>query len=73
VTQVADLTEEWFTEGAADGFMLQPQLMPDSPDDFCRLVVPEFQRRGIFRKEYEGTTFRDHLGLQRPCNRHVRG
>ena len=69
--QVADTMEEWFLNGAADGFMITPQLLPDGLDDFNRLVVPELQRRGLFRTEYAGRTFRDHLGLRRPPNRHV--
>lgn len=66
--QVADVMEEWFRAGAADGFMVTPQIVPNSVDDFTRLVVPELQRRGLFRTEYEGTTFRSHLGLARPAN-----
>ena len=43
-----------------------PPMMPDGLVDFVELVVPELQRRGLFRKAYEGATLRDHLGLPRP-------
>ncbi len=69
---VADMMEEWFAQGAADGFMLAPQTVPEGISDFATKVVPELQRRGIFRKEYEGTTLRQHAGLKRPPNRHVK-
>jgi len=69
--QVADVMEEWYAGGAADGFMLVFQTMPRGLEDFVRLVVPELQRRGLFRTEYEGRTLRENLGLARPANRHV--
>jgi hypothetical protein len=58
--------EEWFTTGAADGFNVLPPVLPASLDDFVELVVPELQRRGLFRTEYEGRTLRSHLGLKVP-------
>jgi hypothetical protein len=64
--RIADTLEEWFTAGRADGFMIQPAYFPRAFDDFVGLVVPELQRRGLFRTEYTGTTLRDHLGLPRP-------
>ncbi|GAT02069.1 monooxygenase [Mycolicibacterium fortuitum subsp. acetamidolyticum] len=67
--QVADTIEEWFTTGAADGFNLIPPALPASLADFVDHVVPELQRRKIFREEYTGSTLRDHLGLDRPANR----
>jgi alkanesulfonate monooxygenase SsuD/methylene tetrahydromethanopterin reductase-like flavin-dependent oxidoreductase (luciferase family) len=67
---VADLIEQWFVERGADGFNVVPPYLPTGLADFARLVVPELQRRGIFRKEYEGRTLREHLGLQRPANPH---
>jgi alkanesulfonate monooxygenase SsuD/methylene tetrahydromethanopterin reductase-like flavin-dependent oxidoreductase (luciferase family) len=70
---VADVMEEWFTTGAADGFMMILHLQPRGLEDVVRYVVPELQRRGLFRREYEGTTLREHLGLARPPNRHVAG
>lgn len=63
---VADQMEEWFNGGACDGFVLGATHMPGAYEDFVRLVVPELQRRGIFRKEYPGTTLRDTLGLAKP-------
>ena len=60
---VADEMEQWFKEGGCDGFVLAPTHMPGSYEDFVRLVVPELQRRGLFRKEYEGKTLRENLGL----------
>jgi FMN-dependent oxidoreductase (nitrilotriacetate monooxygenase family) len=68
-TEVADHIEEWFENYAADGFMLMSPTLPASLRDFTTLVVPELQRRGLFRKEYEGTTLRENLGLSRPTNR----
>jgi N-acetyl-S-(2-succino)cysteine monooxygenase len=66
-TTVADLLQEWLEEGAADGFNLMPPTLPGSLQAFADHVVPELQRRGIFRRDYEGTTLRDHLGLPRPA------
>ncbi|GAT16629.1 LLM class flavin-dependent oxidoreductase [Mycolicibacterium thermoresistibile] len=71
--QVADTIEEWFTTGAADGFNLIPPALPSSLTAFVDHVVPELQRRGLFRTEYTGTTLRDHLGLPRPRNRFTTG
>ena len=65
---IADIMEEWFAAGAADGFMMQFSTLPDSLEDFVNHVVPELQRRGLFRTQYEGTTLREHLGLKRPAN-----
>jgi len=65
---IADRMEEWFTEGAVDGFMLQLGYLPDALNDFVDLVVPELQRRGLFRHDYAATTLREHLGLRRPAN-----
>jgi len=69
--EVADFIEAWFVEGAADGFNLFPAYVPGAIESFTRLVVPELQRRGIYRRDYAGTTFRDHLGLARPESRFV--
>jgi FMN-dependent oxidoreductase (nitrilotriacetate monooxygenase family) len=70
-SMIADLMEEWFTTGAADGFNIQPPAIPVSAEDFVELVTPELQRRGLFRTEYETTTLREHLGLKPAVNRHV--
>ncbi|PBB06008.1 MULTISPECIES: LLM class flavin-dependent oxidoreductase [Salimicrobium] len=61
--EIVDRMEAWLEAGVADGFNLMPPVLPDSLEDFVELVVPEMQRRGIFRKSYEGHTFREHLGL----------
>ncbi|HUB96553.1 MAG TPA: LLM class flavin-dependent oxidoreductase [Stellaceae bacterium] len=70
-SEVADRLEEWFVTKAADGFNLLPTTLPGALDDFVDLVVPELQRRGLFRTEYEGRTLRENLGLPRPANRFV--
>ncbi|MBB3222889.1 LLM class flavin-dependent oxidoreductase [Pseudoduganella umbonata] len=67
--QVADQMQAWFEGGAADGFNLMPPTLPGGLDDVLRLVVPELQRRGLFRTRYEGTTLRSHLGLQEAGHR----
>ncbi|RWC62865.1 LLM class flavin-dependent oxidoreductase [Mesorhizobium sp.] len=64
--QVADELQARFEGGAADGFNVMPSYFPGELDAFATLVVPELQRRGLFRTEYEGRTLRDHLGLKRP-------
>jgi len=64
---VADTFEKWFLEGAADGFCVMPAWFPGQFDEFVDQVVPELQRRGLYRKAYTGTTLRDHLGLRRPA------
>jgi FMN-dependent oxidoreductase (nitrilotriacetate monooxygenase family) len=63
---VADQMQEWQDAGACDGFMLQIPYFPGGLESVVRLLVPELQRRGLFRTEYTGTTLRDHLGLVRP-------
>ena len=65
----ADKLEQWFTEGACDGFVISATHVPGSYAEFVQHVVPELQRRGLFRTEYEGATLRENLGLQRPSNR----
>lgn len=62
---IADQMEQWFIEEACDGFVVAAPELPGNYEDVARLVVPELQRRGIFRKEYEGTTLRENLGLPR--------
>jgi alkanesulfonate monooxygenase SsuD/methylene tetrahydromethanopterin reductase-like flavin-dependent oxidoreductase (luciferase family) len=61
-TQVADKLQEWFEAGGADGFNVMPPYLPGALDDFVEHVVPELQRRGVFRTEYEGSTLRENLG-----------
>jgi alkanesulfonate monooxygenase len=67
--EIADTMQSWLETGAADGFNVMFPTVPDGLDDFVQLVVPELQRRGIFREEYEGMTLREHLGLPRPESR----
>ena len=64
---VADHLEEWFSGLACDGFVLAATHMPGAYEDFARLVIPELQRRGLFRREYPGTTLRDTLGFSKPA------
>ncbi len=66
---IADEMELWLEERGSDGFVVMFPFLPEGLNDFVDFVVPELQRRGIFRKEYEGTTLRDHFGLPRPANR----
>ena len=67
-THIADVMEQWFNMRACDGFMMQFHILPGGLEDFVVGVVPELQRRGLFRKDYEGCTLRDHFGLLRPAN-----
>lgn len=69
--QIADQMQEWFENGAADGFNVMPPYLPGGLDDFVDLVIPELQKRGLFRKEYTGSTLRENLGLKRPVNTHI--
>jgi FMN-dependent oxidoreductase (nitrilotriacetate monooxygenase family) len=66
---IADEMEEWLMSEGSDGFNVMFPYLPGGLDDFATKVVPELQRRGLFRREYEGTTLREHLGLPRPENR----
>lgn len=66
---IADEMETWLAEQGADGFTVAFPFLPQGLEDVCERLVPELQRRGLFRTEYEGTTLRDHFGLPRPNNR----
>lgn len=66
---IADEMQEWLETGGSDGFTIMFPYLPQGLDDFCTRVVPELQRRGLFRRDYEGATLRDNLGLSRPANR----
>lgn len=66
---IADEMEQWLTEEGSDGFNIMFPFIPEGLNDFVDQVVPELQHRGIFRKEYEGRTLRENLGLARPANR----
>lgn len=69
--EVADALEDWFTGGACDGFNVLPPTFPRDLDSFCTEVIPELRRRGLFRRDYEGATLRENLGLPYPVNRHA--
>ncbi|WP_434167474.1 LLM class flavin-dependent oxidoreductase [Peribacillus frigoritolerans] len=66
--QIADQMQEWFENGAADGFNIMPPYLPGGLDDFVDQVIPVLQQRGLFRTEYTGSTLRENLGLERPTN-----
>ena len=66
---IADEMEEWLETEGSDGFTVMFPYLPGGLDDFVEQVVPLLQRRGLFRRDYEGTTLRAHLGLPRPKNR----
>ena len=68
---IADGIEAWFRAGAADGFNLMPDVLPEGLETFVDAVVPILQRRGLFRQDYSGSTLRDHLGLARPASRYA--
>jgi alkanesulfonate monooxygenase len=61
--------ERWLDGRASDGFNIMFPWLPEGLYDFTDKVIPELQRRGLFRTDYEGTTLREHLGLPRPENR----
>ena len=69
--QVADMLTDWFAASAADGFVIAAPVLPDMLARFVDGVVPILQARGLFRTDYEGTTLRDHLGLNRPASRYA--
>ena len=66
---VADVMQDWFEQGACDGFCVMPIYYPRGIRDIVDLLIPELRRRGLFRTEYEGRTLRDNLGLPRPASR----
>ena len=66
-TEIADLMQEWFTTGAADGFNIQPAYLPGMFDAFVDGVMPELRRRRLVGESYRGRTLRDHLELPRPA------
>jgi alkanesulfonate monooxygenase len=66
---IADEMQTWLEEEGSDGFNIMFPYLPGGLEDFVEQVIPELQRRGLFRREYEGSTLREHLGLPRPKNR----
>jgi len=69
--KIADEMEGWFLGGAIDGFLIQPSYLPGGLDEFVATVIPELQRRGLFRRSYSGRTLRENLGLPRPASRYA--
>ncbi len=69
--RIADEMEEWFLKEGVDGFLVQPSILPGGLNEIVDLVIPELQRRGLFRTEYEGKTLRENLGLSRPASRYM--
>ena len=69
---IADVMQEWFEASACDGFNITPATLPGGGEDFVDMVVPELQRRGLFRTEYEGKTLRENLGLRPVTSRYSR-
>lgn len=65
--RVADQMQEWVESGGCDGFVLAATHLPGAFEEFVRMVVPILQARGLMRREYEGATLRDHLGIERPA------
>lgn len=68
---IAETLEPWFNAHAADGFHLLPAALPEGLEELTRELVPELQRRGLFRTEYEGQTLREHLRLRRPESQYI--
>ena len=71
-SDIADIMQEWLEADACDGFNITPATLPGGGEDFVAMVVPELQRRGLFRIEYEGATLRENLGLRAVSNRYSR-
>jgi len=69
---IADMMQDWFEANACDGFNVTPATLPGGGEDFVEMVVPELQRRGLFRTEYEGRMLRENLGLRPVINRYTR-
>jgi alkanesulfonate monooxygenase SsuD/methylene tetrahydromethanopterin reductase-like flavin-dependent oxidoreductase (luciferase family) len=67
-TDVVDQMEDWYRSQACDGFNINIPVLPKGLDDFVALVIPELQRRGLFRTEYQGRTLRERMGLPTPQN-----
>jgi alkanesulfonate monooxygenase SsuD/methylene tetrahydromethanopterin reductase-like flavin-dependent oxidoreductase (luciferase family) len=65
--EIADVMEEMFAARGCDGFVVAATYVPGGYADFVRHVIPELQRRGLYHKDYAGTTLRENLGLPRPA------
>lgn len=66
---IVDMMQEWFEDGAADGFNVMPSVYPSGLRDFVEIIMPELRRRGLYKSNYHGSTLREHLGLRRPWRR----
>ena len=69
--EIVDVMQDWFESGACDGFNITPTHLPAGCEDFVDMVMPELQRRGLFRTEYEGRTLRENLGLGPAVSRYA--
>ena len=72
-SDIVDVMQDWFENSACDGFNITPTHLPGGCEDFVEMITPELQRRALFRREYEGRTLRENLGLNRPVNRYAVG
>ncbi|TDV05485.1 LLM class flavin-dependent oxidoreductase [Paraburkholderia caballeronis] len=70
--EIADQMQSWFESYGVDGYLIQPPYLPGGLDEFVADVIPVLQDRGLFRTEYEGSTLRENLGLDRPKSRYAR-
>lgn len=68
--QIADHIQQWFEQGAADGFNVMPPYFKGGFEIFVDEVVPILRQRGLFRYDYTGRTLREHLGLSRPVSQY---
>jgi len=71
-SEIVDVMQDWFENDACDGFNITPTHLPGGCEDFVEMITPELQRRGLFRKEYEGKTLRENLGLKPAVSRYAR-
>jgi N-acetyl-S-(2-succino)cysteine monooxygenase len=71
-SDIVDVMQDWFENDACDGFNITPTHLPGGCEDFVAMITPELQRRGLFRKEYEGKTLRENLGLNPVMSRYAR-
>jgi len=70
-SEIVDVMQDWFENDACDGFNITPTHLPGGCEDFVEMITPELQRRGLFRKEYEGKTLRENLGLKPAVSRYA--
>lgn len=70
-SEIVDVMQDWFEDDACDGFNITPTHLPGGCEDFVEMITPELQRRGLFRKEYEGKTLRENLGLKQAVSRYA--